>query len=220
MKTFITITTSLLLLSSISSFAKPANQKIGKVIKVKGQASLLFDHKKDPVSAAVGTEILEDTSISCSFKCYVTIELDNELSFVKVGSDSHISLRVDKDLRQVVVKLKKGFVKTMLKSTEKFQNIVVKTENATVQGGDTKFLTTFSPMFSKTSVLNYKGKTSFSKKDSSADSAVLLAKKQYSYLTAKMLIPNKPEILSSSRTKDLLNAFKVEDPKDGKKGSF
>ena len=97
----------ILLFNTNSLFAQ-----IGEVIKYKGSSSILNgSHKLDDPKE--GLKISNDTSILTFDNTYVTVELKNPLSYIKIGSESKVSIKYEPSQKAYYLTLHKGYIKTL-----------------------------------------------------------------------------------------------------------
>lgn len=181
---------------------------IGKIIKTQGEATVINVKSRYPIKLKDNQEVLNDSSFHCKKGCYFTIKLNNKLSYIKVGQGTSFKLR--KSQNDYIAILHSGFVKALFKSGEGAKSLQISTKNAMVTATNGKSLIIYNPLFTKTSVINFKGKTKVA--DSSGNENILQTL-QYSSINKGDKMASEPEILDQKSLDRLLNAFNIDKKK-------
>ena len=183
--------------------------QIGEVIKYKGSSSILNgSHKLDDPKE--GLKISNDTSILTFDNTYVTIELKNPLSYIKIGSESKVSIKYEPSQKAYYLTLHKGYIKTLFKQSSMAFKMFVMTSNAKIELKENKMIAIYSPLIQRTSILNIKGPAIFYKKNQIGEET-MLENMEYSYVEKYSDYPSSPTILSRVQQQEILNSFKIKE---------
>jgi hypothetical protein len=198
-----------LLLLTIFSITANAAPSVGKIIKMAGKATYMDTVTKKPVAVKAGRLIKDDSSLYVYKNSYVTIKLINELSFIKIGHNSKISLRYVPEDKKYLVYVHSGYMKALFKSTEAVQDMVVYTQQSTVTASGSKFIVVSNPLTKGTTVFNYKGDVQIQDRNITLDKTPVPPQK-YTYMDAKNPSPSRPHFINAVRQKELSEIFDLE----------
>ena len=182
--------------------------ELGKVIKIVGDATIIDEKNRIPTKIVHHQNIYNDSSIFCEKNCYLTIDLNNEYSYLKIGQTTSIFIVKKND--EIHLKLNQGFIKTLFKASQSLEKLKIETKNSITELKNNKTLVVYSPLVKKTSVINYKGNAIFASLHSISEPPVNLPPNHYSYVSRKMLSPATKEKLSEKRKERLLKVFSVD----------
>lgn len=201
---------NLLIILISFSFSSFAVERIGTILRHKGDATLLLSKPAQTEARKIkeGEPYYTDSSILTSENSYATIKL-NDTSYIKIGKESKVSVLFEKDQKTYVVYLYTGHVEVLFVNTNEVDKMKVKTTNATAEFSESRLLMTYNPLLQISSVINYKGESKFYRKDQPQTSVKLAYHKQ-SYLDRTMDEPENPKRLSDKRHKEILEKIKIK----------
>jgi hypothetical protein len=185
---------------------------IGKAIKVNGKATVLPVNKNKPLKLKAGANVTYDASIFVKDNSYATIKLNNNLSFVKIGKQSKVSIRYEADEKAYYVRVYVGYIKVLFKQSKKADRMVIVTNNSTAIATDAKFIAVANPIVQTSTVFNYKGNLMFE------DLSVPEGK--YSVLSKRARTPSAPVAISEHRKTGLGAIFNIEKKQKDKEMGF
>lgn len=130
---------------------------IGRVIKVKGKASLLAPHEKAATMIKVGQSIVQDSSILTQNKSIVIIKFKDKTRMV-VGPKSKVIVKKFTKQNQGVISLLKGRLRTKVQKNSKNDlKFFIKSRTASLGVRGTSFQTSYNPENNLTSLLTFSG---------------------------------------------------------------
>jgi len=183
---------------------------IGTVTKVQGHPTVLSYKQKEAVRVVAGQPVLSDSSFYCPDNSFISIKLNNKLSYLKIGQLTSAFLFKDKNT--YTVRLHSGFIKTLFKSDDSATQLNIMTNNSLTKIQEAKSLFIYNSLFKKTSLVNYKGKVEFSA-NQSKNASITLNKLEYSYLDDKMKTPSEPQLLTPKQLSQFLEASEIDPEK-------
>lgn len=154
-----------LLLSLLITNSTFANAVIGKVIKVKGQASALFVGNREAVKVENQMLINKDTSILTGDKSIVFVLLADN-SKITIGANSKMTINLLDDSKVNVLNLQMGNARAQVeKENNSKTKLIMKTRTASLGVRGTDFQTTYNPQNNITNLLTFKGVVAIAKNE-------------------------------------------------------
>lgn len=184
---------------------------LGTVIKNKGHATILKPSSIKAQDAKINQKIVDESSIFCHDQCYLTIAFNNDLTYLKLGKQSKISLNYEPSQKSLYVHLYTGYLKLLFKSGKIFERVLIKTPNSKIEAQNTSLLVSYLPLLNRSSALNFKGSATFYKNGPEGGREVVLENNSYSVINKSSSSASEPEFLSPAKLQALKTAFEVED---------
>lgn len=214
---------ALLLSALIFSKNSFSNEVIGKVLKIKGEASALFIGEREAQKVTQSMFIKKDTSILTHDKSIVFILL-NDNSKVTIGSNSKMTINLMDDSKVSVLNLQKGNVRTeVVKESNQRNKLILKTRTASLGVRGTDFQTTYNPQNNITNLLTFKGVVAIVKNDQKAKSnedvvnelkneknVKLIEEARFTTVTENNQLPTEPVKISAEQYTKLKISKEVE----------
>lgn len=187
-------------------------QVIGTVAKTDGNTATVINvNSKEAQKVHKGQKVLNDSSFWCPDNCYINIRFNNKLTYLKIGQQTSVQIRVEN--KKLIVKLHSGFIKTLFKSSDTLDLMEVATPNSVSLVENAKSLFIYNNLFRKTSVLNYKGEVDLKALKPGPEVVQKLEKNTYSYIEDKDSTPAEPQFLTPHQLNKLLSAFDIDTKK-------
>ncbi|MBD64366.1 MAG: hypothetical protein CME62_04115 [Halobacteriovoraceae bacterium] len=142
----------------ILSISVGFTQTIGTIVDFTGDPTLLKSNDKTALNAVKSAKLTSDTSLYCPLNCTLKIKFYDPIVFIKLGQNSMVNIK--KIDSQLLIKLHKGFVQAQVSDKDTEESFKIITPNSElVSGHYSNVLASYTPYFSKSSFINFKGKT-------------------------------------------------------------
>ncbi|EQC46563.1 FecR domain-containing protein [Bacteriovorax sp. Seq25_V] len=170
---------------------------IGKVTKIKGNASILFVGEREAHKVEKGMQVRKDSSILTETRSFVQIELFDK-SKINVGASTKMNIdKVDTTSAGFITLLKGNIRSQVEKNENNKEKLYIKTRTAALGVRGTDFQTTFNPNNNITNLITFKGTVALTKvneldsketvsKELQQDDVTLVEKAQFSTVSENL----------------------------------
>jgi len=162
------ITIVVLVFVSFNSFSSGKEKSLAKVLKVKGDVTILVPHTTEARLLKEDEVIVEDSSIVTGANAFTKIEFFSKATVV-IGPHSKFVLEpVGEETGATMISLLKGQLRSRVEKeiVGKEQKFFVKTRSAAIGVRGTEFQTIYEPQNMKTGLLTFNGEVAIKKIDS------------------------------------------------------